>query len=414
MGKRIYGLLGRRLAHSYSVSIHRMMGNADYRLIPLEPEELPGFMGREDIGGLNVTIPYKLDVMRYCDRISPEAREIGAVNTVICRDGKLRGYNTDKYGFEWMVKRAGIGFSGKKVLILGSGGASRTALAAARSLGAAETVVVSRSGPENYGNIGRHADVEILINTTPAGMYPNNLDAPVSVADFPRCAGVLDVIYNPRRTALLMEAERLKIPCAGGLTMLVAQAKAAAELFFDRKIPDGNIPEITGKLRRETENIVLIGMPGSGKSEIGKVLSQMTGRPLSDTDDMVSMAVGESIPDIFASRGEAAFRALEREAVRTAAKESGRIVVTGGGVVLDSGNYPPLHQNARIYHILRATELLETAGRPLSGDAAALGAMSKKRMPLYARFRDAAIENDGAVSDAAREIWRDFCENTCD
>lgn len=414
MGERLYGLIGRKLEHSYSVPIHGLLGNPGYRLIALSPEELPAFMAREDIGGLNVTIPYKLDVMRYCCELSPEAAEIGAVNTVVCRGGRLIGCNTDTYGFQWMARRAGIAFSGKKALILGSGGASRTAQAAARALGAAETVVVSRSGPNNYDNIGRHADAELIINTTPVGMYPGNLAAPVSPEAFPRCSGVLDVIYNPRRTALLMAAERLGIPNSGGLTMLVAQAKAAEELFFGRNIPDGVIGEITEKLRRDTENIVLIGMPGCGKNAVGRELSRLTGREIADTDAMVQAESGKTIPEIFAGEGEAAFRNLERQAVAKAGKESGKLVITGGGAVLDPDNYAPLRQNGRIYYISRGTELLETAGRPLSAGIEALRVMYERRLPLYRRFCDAEIKNDGAVSDAAERIWRDFCENTGD
>ena len=279
MGEKVYGLLGRKLGHSWSAPIHAALGCADYRLIELEPEELGAFLAREDIGGLNVTIPYKRDVMAYCDVLDPMAEAIGSVNTLVRRaDGKLYGYNTDAAGFCFMAQRAGIGFAGKKTLVLGSGGASRTAAACAKKLGAREVVVISRSGENNYTNLGRHADAERIVNTTPVGMYPNNGAAAVDLTAFPACAGVLDLIYNPRRTALLLQAEELGIPCSDGLPMLVAQAKAAEEHFFDRTIADSENERILAQLRREMTNLVLIGMPGSGKSAVGAALAALTGR----------------------------------------------------------------------------------------------------------------------------------------
>lgn len=408
----IYGLIGGKLGHSHSGRIHGLLGNHSYRLFELAPKELPAFFTREDIAGLNITIPYKREAMRYCDKLSPDAAAIGAVNTIISRGGKLIGHNTDKYGFEWMTHRSGIEFFGKKVLIFGSGGASLTARAAAKELGSAEIVTVSRSGPDNYDNIGRHADAEILVNTTPVGMYPQNLEAPVSLKDFPKCSGVLDVIYNPLRTALIMEAEQLGIPCVGGLSMLVAQAKAAEELFTNARISDAVIPEIVGKLRLDMENIILVGMPGSGKSAIGKEFARLTKKEAVDTDERIEAAAGMRIPQIFASKGEAAFREMEREALQSAGKECGRIIMTGGGAVLSPQNYAPLHQNGRIYHIDRAASLLETKGRPLSRNQEALRKMARERLPLYERFRDAKINNDGSLSEAVQKIWRDFCEYT--
>ena len=313
MGEKVYGLLGRKLGHSWSAPIHAALGCADYRLIELEPEELGAFLAREDIGGLNVTIPYKRDVMAYCDVLDPMAEAIGSVNTLVRRaDGKLYGYNTDAAGFCFMAQRAGIGFAGKKTLVLGSGGASRTAAACAKKLGAREVVVISRSGENNYTNLGRHADAERIVNTTPVGMYPNNGAAAVDLTAFPACAGVLDLIYNPRRTALLLQAEELGIPCSDGLPMLVAQAKAAEEHFFDRLIADRENERILAQLRREMTNLVLIGMPGSGKSTVGAALAALTGREAIDIDARIVEKAGCSIPEIFAKGGEAAFRALER------------------------------------------------------------------------------------------------------
>lgn len=412
MGEKVYGLLGRKLGHSWSVPIHAALGCADYQLIELEPAQLEPFLARRDIGGLNVTIPYKRDVMPFCDVIDPMARAIGSVNTLTRRaDGKLYAFNTDAAGFCWMAQRACIQPAGRKVVILGSGGASLTAAACARRLGAREIVVISRSGENNYGNLDRHADAEIVVNTTPVGMYPNTGAAPVDLSAFPRCKGVLDVIYNPRRTALLMQAEALGIPRSDGLPMLVAQAKAAEEHFFERSIPDSENERILSMLRRDATNIVLIGMPGCGKTTVGKALAALTGRDAIDIDARIVSRAGCSIPEIFAQGGESAFRALEREETAEAGKLSGKIILTGGGVVKDSRNYAPLHQNGRIYHLIRDLHVLPTDGRPLS-QGADLAVMWVERAPLYARFRDAVIQNSGTIQETARLIWRDFCENS--
>ena len=414
MGGPIYGLLGRKLGHSWSVPIHAALGCKDYRLIELEPRDLPGFLRREDIGGLNVTIPYKRDVMAYCDVIDDNARAIGSVNTITRRaDGKLYAYNTDAAGFLWMVRRAGIEFRGRKVLVLGSGGASLTAQAMARRMGAREVVVVSRSGPDNYGNLSRHADAELLVNTTPVGMFPNAGVSPVDLRTFPRCCGVVDVVYNPRRTALVLQAEALGLPCTGGLPMLVMQAVAAEEYFFERKFPEGEAEREFSLLCRDTSNIVLIGMPGSGKTTVGEALARITGREAVDIDRRVEARTGRSIPEIFAQDGEAAFRALEQEETAEAGRLSGKILITGGGVVKTPANYGSLRQNGRIYHLTRDLSLLPTEGRPLSAGAD-LSAMWREREPLYTQFRDAVIDNSGAVEDTAAAIWSDYCAHSGD
>ena len=414
MENKVYGLLGRKLGHSWSVPIHAALGCRDYRLIELEPADLPAFLRREDLGGLNVTIPYKREVMPFCDVIDPMARSIGSVNTLVRRaDGKLYAYNTDAAGFCYMAGRAGISFAGAKTVVLGSGGASLTAVSCARKLGAREVVVVSRSGANNYENLSRHADADILINATPVGMYPKTGAAPVDLALFPRCRGVLDLIYNPRRTALLLQAEERGIPRTDGLPMLVAQAVAAEEHFFKTSIPTAENERILSMLRRETTNLVLIGMPGCGKSTVGAALAQLTGREAVDLDQRIAARAGCSIPEIFASRGEAAFRELEREETATAGRDSGKILLTGGGVVKDFRNYASLHQNGRIYHLIRDLSVLPTDGRPLS-QGADLSVMWAERASLYARFRDAVIENSGTVEETAAAIWRDFCEHSGD
>lgn len=414
MAEKVYGLLGRKLGHSWSPSIHKALGLDGYRLIELEPEELPAFLVRADIGGLNVTIPYKRDVMPLCDEIDEAARRIGSVNTLVRRaDGKLYAWNTDAVGFRWMAARAGIGFAGKKVVILGSGGASLTAQAVTKMEQAREVVVVSRGGEDNYGNLRRHADAQIVVNCTPVGMYPAAGISPVDLTVFPACEGVLDMIYNPRRTALLLQAEARGIPCSDGLPMLVAQAKAAEEHFFEKTIPDSENERILAMLRQETANIVLIGMPGSGKTTVGQALALLTGREAIDIDQRIVERAGKFIPEIFARDGEEAFRALERQETAEAGKLSGKIILTGGGVVKDERNYAALHQNGRIYHLLRDLALLPTDGRPLS-QSTALADMWVQRAPLYARFRDVAVENSGSVEETAQAIWRDFCENSGD
>ena len=411
MSERIYGLLGRTLKHSYSVPIHRALGNDGYALYELEPELLGAFLAREDVAGLNVTIPYKRDAMAYCDVLDKTAREIGSVNTIVRRpDGTLAGYNTDAYGLTYMASRAGIAFSGKKVVILGSGGASLTAQFVAKTRGAREIVVISRGGADNYDNLSRHSDAQIVINTTPVGMYPHTGEAPVDLALFPACEGLLELVYNPRRTALAFRAEELGIPCGEGLSMLVAQAKAAEELFFGREIADGENERILRLLRRSTQNIVLIGMPGSGKTTIGAALAQLCGRTLIDLDEQIVLAAGKPIPEIFAESGEATFRALEREQAQSWGKESGLVLVTGGGIVKDERNYQPLRQNGRIYQITRDLALLPREGRPLSL-ITDMETMLRERAPLYARFRNASIANDTTPEAAAAEIWREFCEN---
>ena len=414
MESKLYGLLGRKLGHSWSVPIHTALGCSDYRLIEKEPEEIAALLQRSDIGGLNVTMPYKRDVMAYCDVIDPVAREIGSVNC-LCRreDGLLYAWNTDAAGFSWMAQRCGIDFHGKKVLVLGSGGASLTVQAVCRGEKAREVVVISRSGENTYDNLSRHADAEIIVNTTPVGMYPHAGVSPVDLAQFPQCCGVLDLIYNPRRTALLQQAEARGIPCSGGLPMLVVQAGAAEEYFFEKPIPAEKNEEILSQLHHQMGNLVLVGMPGCGKSAVGAALAALSGREAVDIDQCIERRAGCTIAQIFAAEGEEAFRKLEREEVAAAGAMAGKIIITGGGVVKDARNYGPLHQNGRIYHLTRALEALPREGRPLS-QGADLAAMWKQREPLYRAFRDAVIDNSTTIEDAAAAIWRDYCEHSGD
>ncbi len=412
MANRLYGLLGRKLGHSYSVPIHRELGNSSYRLFELEPEHLADFFRRDDIGGLNVTIPYKLEVMKYCDVLSPEAQAIGSVNTIVRKaDGLLYGFNTDACGFEFQVKLSGINFKGKKTLVLGSGGASLTVQYVAKKLGAAEVIVVSRNGENNYDNLNRHSDAAVVVNTTPVGMYPEAGKTPVDLRVFTKCEGAIELIFNPARTAFLIKADELGIPRINGLSMLVAQAKAAEELFFDIGIDDSENLRIYEKLRCETENIVLIGMPGCGKSTIGAALAKLTGRELIDTDAEIEKSTGCTISNIFAKNGEDVFRTLELETIAKLGLMTGKIISVGGGAVKDERNYMPLRQNGRIYYLEQDLALLSREGRPLSRGAD-LSEMYSKRLPAYHRFRDVCVENRLTPEDTAAVIWREFNEYT--
>lgn len=437
MGEKIYGLLGRKLGHSWSPVIHKALGCENYRLIQLEPEELPVFLRREDIGGLNVTIPYKRDVMPLCDEIDPGAEAIGSVNTLVRRNGRLYGYNTDIDGFLYMLRRARITLTDKKVLILGSGGASCTAQAAARMENAGEIVVISRSGPDNYENMDRHQDAQILINTTPVGMWPNVEDSPVDLLLFPVLEAVADVIYNPCRTSLLLQAEalnrrrllseiskenwQLPLPNApvrglgwtGGLPMLAAQAVAAEERFFDRCFPSDETERILTLLRPASCNLVLVGMPGCGKSTVGRVLSEKTGLPLVDLDAEIVRRAGCSIPELFAKEGEAVFRDLESRVLAETMSKTGQIVSTGGGCVLRPENRLTMRRSGRVYFLQRDLDALPTSGRPLSQEGS-LEEMYRVRLPSYNAAADASILNNAPAEETAQEIWRDFCENSGD
>lgn len=398
------GLLGEKLGHSYSPQIHSMLADYEYKLFEKSPEELEDFLKSGEFDGLNVTIPYKKSVMPYCAELSPTAAQIGSVNTIVRRsDGSLYGDNTDAFGFENLIVHNGIEVKGKKALVLGTGGASVTAQAVLKNLGASEVVVISRKGEDNYENIAKHADAEIIANTTPVGMYPNNGKAAVDLAQFPKLSGVLDVVYNPARTALLLQAEKLGIPCAGGLYMLVSQAKRSCELFTGNSIPDSEIDRIERVLSHQMQNIVIIGMPGSGKTAVSTMLAERLGRKIFDTDTIVSEKAGMTIPEIFAAQGEAGFRKLETEATAEVGKLSGNIISTGGGVVTVAGNYELLHQNGVIVWIERDTNKLARDGRPISLSSD-LNELYAARLPLYERFADIKADNNGDINDTVNAI----------
>lgn len=397
------GLLGRKLGHSYSPQIHQYLGSYSYELFEKEPEELSDFFKSKNFTGINVTIPYKKDVIPYCDKLSETAKKLGSVNTIVKQsDGTLIGHNTDYYGFMSMLQRTGLDVKNKKVLVLGSGGASVTVMAVLQELGA-NTVQISRTGGNNYTNLYLHRDTAVIVNATPVGMYPNNGSAPVDIEDFPILEGVLDLIYNPARTKLLLDAEAKGLKWENGLWMLVAQAKESAQWFTGKQLNDAVIAQIHSILSRQMKNIALIGMPGCGKSTVGKLLAQVTGRRFVDVDVAIEETAQMKIPDIFSNQGEEVFRAIESQVLANLGKCSGYVIATGGGCVTKQRNYEPMHQNSTIIWLKRPIEHLPTEGRPLS-QANDLDSMYQARKPLYAAFADHCVSNVSNPEMAVEQI----------
>ena len=398
-----FGLLGRKLGHSWSPQIHAMLADYDYKLYEVEPDDLAPFLAGTDLAGMNVTIPYKKDAAALCADLSPAARRIGSVNTLVRTSGGWYGDNTDYAGFLYLVQSSGVDVRGRKTLVFGTGGASLSVRAALEDMGAGPIVSVSRTGADNYQNLSRHADAAILVNTTPLGMYPDTGAAPVSVRDFPACAGVFDVVYNPQRTALLLEAEALGVPCAGGLGMLVAQARRSAEQFARRSIPDEAVRRIVRALSRQMSNIVLIGMPGCGKSTVGRALAAALDRPFIDADSEIEREAAMPIPAIFAAEGEEGFRRRETAVLARLGKGSGAVIATGGGCVTRPENYPLLHQNGLIVWLERALELLPSHGRPLS-QREGPQALYAQRRDKYRAFADLTADNNGPLANTLKQI----------
>ncbi len=411
MEKKIYGLLGGKLSHSYSPQIHRLLGDYEYRLFEREEYEVATFLASNPFEAINVTIPYKKTVMPYLTEISDEAKKIGSVNTITRTKNGLRGDNTDYYGFSYMLQRSGIRVAGEKCLILGSGGASVTAQAVLTDLGA-HPVVISRSGEDNYENISRHADASVIVNTTPVGMYPKNGVSPLDLSLFPLLRGVVDMIYNPRRTVLILQAEDRGIPAVSGLPMLVAQAKRANELFFNRPLPDSITEKVIAGIRRTMENVILIGMPGCGKSTLGQALAGKMGLAFADTDAKIAEITGRTPAQIIKEDGEEAFRRIEHEAARELGKRSGTVIATGGGIVTRPENRDPLRQNGTVIYLSRPPHKLAVNGRPLT-DANGVEALFLKRRHLYESWAERAVlceddiaknvQNLIAALDAERE-----------
>ena len=404
-----YGLIGEKLSHSFSAMIHGDLADYEYELLAIPRDELDDFMRRRDFRGLNVTIPYKQAVMPYCDEISDAALKIGSVNTLLMRtDGTLFGDNTDYAGFLALAEKTGISFSGKNVLVLGSGGTSRTVCAAVSNSGAASVTVCSRTGECNYGNVYELGDVQIIVNTTPLGMYPNNGEKAVELKKFPKLEGVLDVVYNPLKTALVLEAEKLGVPASGGLYMLVSQAKRASEIFTGQDIPTERVDEIFAKLKSGICNLVFTGMPGCGKSTIGRACAERLGREFIDMDAFIEERAGMTIPDIFSKHGEKMFRGLETEAAREIGNRTGLVIATGGGAVLRGENTDALRQNGTVVRLRRDITALSTDGRPLSTSLERLMEMERERDGFYKAASDFEVINDADIDTVCEKVLAGF------
>ncbi len=403
------GLLGEKLGHSFSREIHEKLGRYSYELLEVAPDELDAFLARRDFDGLNVTIPYKQAVIPYLDGISPRAERIGAVNTIVNRGGKLFGDNTDFAGLAALLGRMELTLAGRTVLICGTGGTSKTASAVAEHLGAARVVRLSRNGREGAVTYeaarAQYADADVLINTTPAGMYPDVEGLPVELSWFPQLSGVADVVYNPLTTRLVRTARERGIPAENGLYMLVAQAVAAAEVFTGETFGAETTERIYREILFDKRSIVLVGMPGSGKSTLGRLLAEKLGRPFVDTDEQIVARAGISIPEIFRSRGEARFRDLESEAVRDVCRTGGAVVATGGGAVLRRENVDAMKQNGAVVFLDRPlSALLPTDDRPLANDAEKIRRLYAERLPVYRAAADVTVSVRGTPEETAGEI----------
>lgn len=411
-----YGCIGEGLKHSFSKEIHNALAPYDYSLCELMREDVAPFMEARDFKAINVTIPYKETVIPHLYYIDEHAKLIGAVNTVVNRDGKLYGYNTDFYGMSELARHAGISFEGRKVLILGTGGTSKTAYAVAKHYGAREIVRASRDGKEGailYADVyQRHTDSEIIINTTPVGMYPKTQGSPIDIALFPALVGVLDAVYNPLSSELVLSARERGIPAEGGLYMLVAQAVRASEIFIDTRYPEGTLDKVYTEILKQKENIVLIGMPASGKTTIAKLLCEELCREAFDSDEAVKARYGMEIPEIFRRHSESYFRELESQAISELAKMSGVIIATGGGAVLKPENIKELRKNGRLYFIDRPlSALIPTEDRPLSSTKEAITQRYNERYPIYLSACDYRIDADCDKEEVLKRILEGFREN---
>ncbi|MCI7531161.1 MAG: shikimate dehydrogenase, partial [Christensenellaceae bacterium] len=402
-----FGLIGEKLGHSYSKEIHNLIADYGYELREVKREELGAFMTERAFSGINVTIPYKKSVMDYLDVISDDAKKIGAVNTVVNRDGKLYGYNTDFYGLKALLIHNGVSVRNKKVLILGSGGTSDTAYNVVTGLNAKEAIRVSRTkkdGFVTYDEAARlHSDADVIINATPVGMYPDDDGVPVNIGLFPSLSAVIDAIYHPLRTNLVSDAENRGIKACGGLYMLVAQAVYAAALFENKKPDEILIDDVYGKILNDKRNIVLIGMPSSGKTTIGKALAARMGKRFADTDELIVGTTGKSIPEIFEKEGEKVFREIEKKVICDIAVNDGTVIATGGGVILDEKNVLALKRNGVIVYLDRKIDnLIATDSRPLSSNVDDLKKLYAKRKPLYEKYAEITIDDNDDVATVVR------------
>ena len=408
-----YGLIGEHLTHSFSKEIHEKIAGYTYDLHSIAPDELASFLQSRAFRAVNVTIPYKEKVIPFLDEISPAAREMGAVNVVVVRSGKLCGYNTDYEGFIAMTRHAGISFGGRAVLILGAGGAAKAVQAAARHLGA-RTVVCATRHPRSadqmpLNDLRDTERFEIIVNATPIGMYPQNDGRIADFGAFSRLEGVLDCVYNPLRTILVQDALERGIPAEGGLYMLVSQAFKAIEIFTDTSLDPAAESRLYADLLMEKTNVVLTGMPSCGKTTVGKQIAEMLHKTFVDTDEEIRSKTGMDIPSFFEQYGEPAFRKVESDVLQEVAKRQNCVVATGGGAVLNPENVARLKQNGRIYFLDRPLELLTpTSDRPLSSDRTALTRRFAERYPIYVRTADAIIRHDGRMQDALDRIVEDL------
>lgn len=399
----MYGLLGKTLKHSFSPEIHAEFGSYPYTLFEIPENELDAFFEKSEFDGLNITVPYKKNVLKYLDAISDSARKIGAVNTIVKKDGKLIGYNTDYHGFKSLVRLSGVSIKNGKCLVFGTGGAAETAKAVLYDLGAESVVSVSRTGAVNYQNLKMHYDTDIIVNATPMGMYPNNLTAPTDISGFFRLSAVFDMIYNPLKTELVLKAEEMGAKSFGGLFMLTEQARKSAELFLDKKIDIQKGLDVYNELLLKKQNIVLVGMPGSGKTTIARVLAKKLSKDFVDTDLEIVKKTGKSIEEIFETGNELIFRNYESSVITAIGKKTNQIIATGGGAVTIQKNKAALRQNSVVVFIERALSELETNGRPLS-KTVDLDFMYKKRLPLYEDFSDIKIEVMETPEKTAQKI----------
>ena len=408
-----YGCIGEKLKHSFSKEIHNSLASYDYGIIEIPRDELLAFATQKKFKAINVTIPYKEMIIPYLDEIESRAKEIGSVNTVVNRGGKLYGYNTDFYGMSALISRLGIVLNEKKVIILGTGGTSKTSFAVAKSLGAREIVRVSRNRRENavtYEELyEKHSDADVIINTTPLGMFPNIFDTPVDLSRFPSLSGVVDAVYNPLRTPLILAAKKRKIAAEGGLYMLVAQAVRASEIFIDTEYGKTETDNVFNKIYKEKENIVLTGMPASGKSTVGKLIAEAMGRDFIDIDEVIECDEKKKIPDIFNEYGETYFRDAEARAIKKASALCGKVIATGGGAILREENVDALRENGKIYFIDRPlADLIPTIDRPLSSDREAIEKRYNERYAIYVRTADVKIDVDSNAKGVAAKIMEDF------
>ncbi len=397
------GLLGRKLGHSYSPQIHKFLGDYSYDLFEREPVELDAFFADPPFDAMNVTIPYKETVMKYCSEISDSAKKIGSVNTVVRKNGKYYGDNTDYYGFEFILDSVCKDVKGKKVLIVGNGGAAKTAIAVISDRGGVPVVISHKENtPENMKK--HHLDTDIIVNTTPVGMYPKNLESPIVLENYKNVQAVVDVVYNPSKTQILLDAERLGIPCVNGLYMLVAQAEKASAIFKGEASWEVRTSSIVSELELEMKNIVLVGMPGCGKSTIGRKISEKLGRTFKDADDEVLAFSGKTPAEIITNEGETAFRKVETEVLKELCKQSATVVSTGGGCVTVDENFDVIRQNSVVVWVKRPIDKLATNGRPLSKSPEELEKMYVARSPKYKKISNVVVENIGDIEKVVSDV----------